>query len=99
LSRLQANSSAKSASSLNLFRKRWAELEFKTRIASDKKEAKADYNKRIAELEQKNSDMKKKLDDYKADGKDKWEQFKKDFSRDMDDLGNAFKDLTTKKTK
>lgn len=43
--------------------------------------------------------MKKKLDDYKADGKDKWEQFKKDFSRDMDDLGNAFKDLTTKKTK
>ena len=37
--------------------------EFNNRIANEKKEAKADYKKKIAELEQKNGDMKKKMDD------------------------------------
>lgn len=73
--------------------------EFKTRIAGDKKEAKAEYTKKIAELEQKNSDMKKKLDEYKADGKDKWEKFKTEFNHDMDEMGKAFKDLTVKNVK
>lgn len=34
--------------------------DFKTRIANEKKDAKADYNNKIADLEQKNSDMKKR---------------------------------------
>ncbi len=63
--------------------------DFKKRIENEKKEAKADYNKRIEELEKKNSDIKKKMDDYKADGKSNWESFKAEFSRDMDELGNA----------
>lgn len=63
--------------------------EFKKRIENEKKEAKADYNKRIEELEKKNSDIKKKMDDYKAEGKSNWESFKAEFSRDMDELGNA----------
>lgn len=73
--------------------------EFNVRIENEKKEAKADYKKKIAELEQKNSDMKKKMDDYKAEGKEKWEIFKTEFSHDMDELGNAFKDLTVKNVK
>lgn len=73
--------------------------EFKARIENDKKDAKADYNKKIAELEQKNSDMKKKLDDYKAEGKESWEKFKTEFSHDMEELGNAFRDLTVKNVK
>ena len=66
---------------------------FNERISKEKKEARADYKKKIAELEQKNSDMKKKLDDYKAEGKEKWEAFKTEFSRDMDELGNALKNV------
>lgn len=67
--------------------------DFKLRVEKEKKEVKANYKKKIAELEQKNSDMKKTMDDYKAEGKDKWESFKNEFSHDMEELGQAFKDL------
>jgi chromosome segregation ATPase len=72
---------------------------FNARVESEKSEAKADYRNKIAALEQKNTDMKKRLDDYKADGKDKWEIFKAEFGRDMDELGKAFKDLTVNNVK
>jgi hypothetical protein len=68
--------------------------EFKTRIASQKKEARVEYENKINALEQKNSDMKKEMDDYKLDGKEKWESFKAEFNHDMNELGKAFKDLT-----
>lgn len=73
--------------------------EFNLRLANDKQEAKEDYRKKVTELEQKNSDMRKKMDDYKVEGKDNWEIFKTEFNRDMDELGQAFKDLTVKNTK
>jgi hypothetical protein len=40
--------------------------------------------------------MKMKMDNYKEEGKDKWEIFKTEFSHDMDALGKSFKDLTVK---
>jgi hypothetical protein len=40
-----------------------------------------------------------KMDNYKADSKENWEKFKVEFSRDMDELGAAFKDLTVKNVK
>ena len=67
--------------------------EFKIKIAKEKKENKVIYEKKLAELEQKNSDMKKKLDDYKEVGEDKWESFKTNFDKDMDELGKAFNNL------
>ena len=39
------------------------------------------------------------MDEYKAEGKEQWEEFKAEFSRDMDELGKAFKDLTVKNEK
>ena len=39
------------------------------------------------------------MDDYKVEGKDKWEKFKTEFSHDMDELGKGFKDLTVKNIK
>jgi septal ring factor EnvC (AmiA/AmiB activator) len=73
--------------------------DFNVRIEHEKKEVKAEYHKKMAELEQKNSDMKKKMDDYKADGKENWEKFKTGFNSEMEALGVEFKELTTKKTK
>ena len=70
--------------------------EFKVRIANQKKAAKADYEKQIADLEQKNTDMKKELDSYKVDSKENWEAFKTKFSKDMDNLGKAFKGFVVK---
>lgn len=70
--------------------------EFNARTENKKEAAKSDYQRKVAELEQKNSDLKKKLDDYKAEGKNNWEQFKVEFNSDMDELGEAFKNLTIK---
>lgn len=69
--------------------------EFKARKASEKKEVQAKYLKDIADLEQKNSDMKKQLDMYKAESKENWATFKTKFSNDMDELGQAFKNFVT----
>ena len=73
--------------------------EFKARIEHDKKATKAEYMKKMEELEAKNSDAKKKMDEYSQDGKENWEKFKTEFNHDMDELGKAFKDLTVKNTK
>lgn len=72
---------------------------FYVRIANEKADAKADYQKKIADLEQKNSDMKMKMDNYQAQGKENWESFKTEFNHDMQELGEAFKNLTVKNTK
>lgn len=68
--------------------------DFKARIETNKKNANIDYKDRIAKIEQKNSDMKKKMDNYKAEIKNKWQDFKYEFTRDMDELSKDLKDLT-----
>ena len=70
--------------------------EFNARIEKEKKDVRAEYKAKIEELEQKNSDLKKKMDDYKVEGKDQWEIFKTEFSRDMDELGTALSNITVK---
>ena len=68
--------------------------DFNNRMENEKAEVRADYKRKIAVIEKKNTDLKKKLDDYKAEGKEQWEKFKSEFGRDMDELGQAFKNLT-----
>jgi len=71
--------------------------DLKARIKDQKREAAADYKTKINDLEQKNNDMKKRIDEYTIEGKEKWEKFKTEFDRDMDELGKSLKDLTVKK--
>lgn len=73
--------------------------DFRTRIETEKKEAKAEYLKTINELDKKNSDLKLKMENYKEDGKVNWEKFKKDFDYEMEELGKSFSDFGTKKVK
>lgn len=70
--------------------------DFKVKIATSKKDAQVYYQEQIAVLEQKNIAAKQKLDAYKVSGQDNWETFKAEFSRDMNDLGEAFKNFTIK---
>lgn len=70
--------------------------EFKVSIERETPNVRTDYNKKIAELEKKNSDLQMKLDSYEADSKGQWEAFKIEFNRDMEHLGTALKDLTRK---
>jgi len=60
------------------------------------KETKAGYEKAVDELDRKNGELKKKMEVYKAEGKEKWKIFKTDFGKDIDTLDNEFKKLTAK---
>lgn len=72
---------------------------FKIRMKDEKDDIKSIYKNQIALLEQRNDDMKVKLDAYQVDKKDDWDKFKIEFNHDMDELGKAFKDLTVKNVK
>ncbi len=50
------------------------------------------YRNRIEKLEVKNAELKSKLNTYDSN-QTGWQTFKKDFNRDMDELGNNIKDL------
>ena len=54
----------------------------------------ATYQKNIADLEQKNKDLKIKMEAYKNDANSDWQSFKREFKHDLDEIGKAFKDLT-----
>ncbi|MDD4150846.1 MAG: hypothetical protein PHE33_12545 [Bacteroidales bacterium] len=57
------------------------------------KEAKAELEKRLLELEHENQSLKEKIRDYKNDDVDKWELFKNEFNNDMKNLQQSLKDL------
>lgn len=73
--------------------------EFNSRIAKEKKEARADYQKKIDDLNAKNTDLKKTMDDYEANGKEGWEAFKINFNRSMDELSEGIKNVFTPEKK
>ena len=70
--------------------------EYRLRISKEKAEARADYEKRIATLETRNSDMRRRLDEFKQDGRRNWQEFKTEFNKDMDELGTSIKDIFRK---
>ncbi|MBK7957910.1 MAG: peptidase M23 [Bacteroidetes bacterium] len=74
-------------------------VEFNARISKEKKETLEEYKKKIAELNKNNTDMKLRMENYKAEGKDQWETFKTEYNHDMEELGKAFKDLSVKNVK
>ncbi|RPI72643.1 MAG: peptidase M23 [Ignavibacteriales bacterium] len=71
--------------------KRIAEL--KVKMKKPGKVLDAQYEKRIDALEQKNRELRTKLENYEKSQSD-WETFKREFNHDMDEIGQAFKDLT-----
>lgn len=52
------------------------------------------YAKKIEDLEEKNREIKIKVEMYKNDTSSDWKSFKEEYNRDMDELGQAFKNLT-----
>jgi len=66
---------------------------FKSKMEKADTKTKVKYNKAVAELEQRNRDLKRKLEEYKDEGESKWREFKTNFSHDMDAVGKTMKDL------
>lgn len=52
------------------------------------------YAKKIEDLEEKNREIKTKVEMYKNDTSSDWKSFKEEYNRDMDELGQAFKNFT-----
>jgi hypothetical protein len=73
--------------------------DFKASRAANKKAIKDSEQRMIDELEQRNINMRKKIIEYKENGKDEWAAFKIEFGHDMDELGKAIKGLTVNETK
>ncbi len=73
--------------------------ELKAKVENEKIEARAARKEKIAELELKNKEMKKRMDEYNDNGKEGWESFKREFNHDMDELGNALDNLTVNNKK
>ena len=68
--------------------------ELKVRMQKTGKSVDAKYQKNIEILEQKNMQLKVKADTYRNDANSDWQSFKREFNHDMDEIGQAFKDVT-----
>ena len=71
----------------------------KLKIKKTEKSVDVKYKKSIDLLEQKNKNLKVKLNAYKNDANSDWNSFKREFKHDMDEMGQAFKDLTVNNKK
>lgn len=71
--------------------------EFKASIVNEKRKIRSKDESKVADLEQKNNYLKKKLKDYKVEGKENWTIFKAGFNQDMDNLNKSLNDLSVKK--
>lgn len=72
--------------------------ELRTKMKASGKKMSAEYSRSIDELEAKSKALRNRIDTYNTDQSD-WESFKREFNHDMDEFGQAFKDLTVNNKK
>jgi len=60
--------------------------EFNLRIKEKKTDLKLEYEAKLKELNEQNTDIKRRLDEYKAQGKEDWVVFKVDLYRALEDI-------------
>jgi hypothetical protein len=68
----------------------------KASIAGKAEDVKADYQKSINDLEEKNDRLKRKLAEYKNDKKEDLEAFKQKMNNDINDIGKSLKNFKIK---
>lgn len=68
--------------------------DMKDKMKASAKKMDAIYAKNIDLLEQRNKDMRNRIDAYNNNSKSNWASFKREFNQDMDELALAFRDLT-----
>jgi hypothetical protein len=71
--------------------------EFKAETKKAGNKLKNKYEQEVGVLEQKNIELKRKLSEYKYEGKDTWQQFKLELNDDIEVVGNSIKDLFARK--
>ena len=67
--------------------------DFKERMKTSESQFDALYVEKIDKLEKQNKNLKAKIENYEKRNTD-WSSFKSEFNHDMDELGQALRDLT-----
>ena len=73
--------------------------ELKAKKWKDSNENKEKYDKKVLTLEQKNNNLKKRIDGSTSTETSAWTSFKREFNHDMNELGNSIKDIGTNNVK
>jgi outer membrane murein-binding lipoprotein Lpp len=73
--------------------------DIKVKMKKSGKTMDALYRQQIDVLEQKNKELRERIDVYNTQMQSDWESFKREFDHDMDELGAALKDLTVNNKK
>lgn len=83
----------------------WEEFKHETEVRIDTNKARIDrlkergedkYKTTIAQLEARNDTLRARLSNYKVEGETKWQEFKREFKNDMDQLGQSIEDIFKK---
>lgn len=67
--------------------------EINENMSKEKKSVQDENKEKIAVLEQRNANLKQRISEYKDDGNEKWQSFKREFNHDMNQLGQSLKDF------
>jgi hypothetical protein len=79
---------------INVNEKRIGEL--KVKIKASGKNLRVKYDKEVVVLEQRNAELKQKLNDYKYESTDKYNEFRLGFNRDLDKVAKSIKNFFVK---
>lgn len=66
---------------------------FNEKAGNMKEDVRANYKQKMNELQQKNAEMKRRMDSYKAESKQDWESFKTEFRNDINELTSSLHNL------
>jgi len=67
--------------------------DFKAAMKTTSAKFKAKYENQVLTLEQKNIELRKSMNKYRYEGKDNWEEFKRDFNREIDSIVVALNEI------
>ncbi|HKC34893.1 MAG TPA: hypothetical protein VKB95_02490 [Chitinophagaceae bacterium] len=65
----------------------------KDKMQNESEKTREKHREKIAELETKNNELRRKIDEYKYVNDTGWQEFKREFNHDMDELGHAIDDI------
>lgn len=67
--------------------------DLKIRIEGENAVNRKAYRLQIARIESENDVLREKMDTYHPENQERWEEFKKEFSHDINELGKAMQDV------
>jgi hypothetical protein len=74
-----------------------SELEMNNTLAINR--SKKEYNEALVDFKERNKKLRSRLRNVKMESREKWNEFKREFNHDMEELGSALNDFTVNNKK